>query len=150
MDRPLRRRLRKIFRIKRDRSLREALLNALTAWNRHQVARVVGAVFLVWLVGATGLYFAERRGKPAFATWADSLWGVWVLLFSGLDQPPKTTAGRLVSMVLLVIGVGTAGLFTASLASLLVERYLRRRLLTNFETEDHLVLCNWSSRGLEW
>jgi voltage-gated potassium channel len=150
MATPLRRRLRKIFRVKGDRSWRETLLTALTAWNRHQVARVVGAVFLVWLVGATGLYFAERRVNPDFATWADSLWGVWVLLFSGLDQPPKTTAGRLVAMVLLVIGVGTAGLFTASLASLLVERYLRRRLLTNFETEDHLVLCNWSPRGLEW
>ena len=109
MDRPLRRRLRKIFRVKGDRSWRETLLTALTAWNRHQVARVVGAVFLVWLVGATGLYFAERRANPDFATWADSLWGVWVLLFSGLDQPPKTTAGRLVAMVLLVIGVGTAG-----------------------------------------
>src|SRR5947209_1378386 len=56
---------------------------------------------------------------------------------------------RLVAMVLLVIGVGTAGLFTASLASLLVERYLRRRMVTDFETEDHPVLCNWSPRGGE-
>jgi voltage-gated potassium channel len=88
--------------------------------------------------------------NPEFATWGDALWGVWVLLFSGLDQPPKTTGGRLVTMAILVVGVGTAGLFTASLASLLVERYLRRRDVSTFEMVDHLVLCNWSPRGLEW
>jgi voltage-gated potassium channel len=133
-----------------DRSWRDKLFSALIAWNRHQVARVVGAVIAVWLLGATGLFFAERWINPDFATWGDSLWGVWVLLFSGLDQAPKTMAGRLIAMLILVVGVGTAGLFTASLASLLVERYLRRRMVTDFETEDHLVLCNWSARGLEW
>src|SRR5205085_1561646 len=34
--------------------------------------------------------------------------------------------------------------------SLLVERYLRRRDVSHFEMDDHLVLCNWSPRGLEW
>ena len=53
-------------------------------------------------------------------------------------------------MGLLIFGVGTAGLFTASLASLLIERYLRRRDVSNFEMEGHLVLCNWAPRGLEW
>ena len=53
-------------------------------------------------------------------------------------------------MVLLVTGVGLAGLFTASVASLLVERYLRRSDVSHFEMDDHLVLCNWAPRGLEW
>jgi voltage-gated potassium channel len=53
-------------------------------------------------------------------------------------------------MFILLFGVGTAGLFTASLASLLVERFLRRRTVSTFEMEDHLVLCNWDPRGLEW
>jgi voltage-gated potassium channel len=54
------------------------------------------------------------------------------------------------AMVLLVAGVGLAGLFTASVASLLVERYLRRSDVSHFEMEGHLVLCNWAPRGLEW
>jgi voltage-gated potassium channel len=53
-------------------------------------------------------------------------------------------------MAILVLGVGMAGLFTASVASHLVERYLRREDVSNFEMEDHLVLCNWSPRGLAW
>jgi Trk K+ transport system NAD-binding subunit len=35
-------------------------------------------------------------------------------------------------------------------ASLLVERYLRRSDVSHFEMDDHLVLCNWAPRGLEW
>ncbi len=134
----------------KSRPLRDAVLSALTSWNRHQVARVVTAVILTWLLGATAIHLAERRVNPDFATWGDSFWNVWVLLFSGMNAPPKTTAGRLVTMALLVMGVGLAGLFTASVASLLIERYLRRRDVSNFEMEDHLVLCNWAPRGLEW
>ncbi len=105
---------------------------------------------LAWLVGATALYFAERHVNAEFASWTDTLWNVWVLLFSGLDKPPKTVVGRLVTMAILVLGVGAAGLFTASVASLLVERYLRSRDVPDFEMDDHLVLCNWSPRGLAW
>ena len=32
---------------------------------------------------------ADEEGSSEFNNWADSLWGVWVLLFSGLDQPPE-------------------------------------------------------------
>ncbi len=132
------------------RNWRAALLQLLTRWNRFQVGRVVGGVLLVWVVGAIGLYFAERHVNPAFETPWESLWSVWVLLFSGLEDAPKTMIGRLLAMILLVAGVGLAGLFTASVASLLVERYLRRRDVSNFEMDDHLVLCNWAPRGLEW
>jgi voltage-gated potassium channel len=132
------------------RTWRDAVVKALAAWKRHQVVRIVSAVAVAWLLGATGLYYAERHVNPDFVTWGESLWNVWVLLFSGLDQPPKTAPGRLVTMVVLVLGVGAAGLFTASVASLFVERYLRRRDVSNFEMDDHLVLCNWSPRGLAW
>jgi voltage-gated potassium channel len=150
MPRTRRRYLGKVLRTLGAQQWREALLSALAAWNRHQVARIIGAVALAWLLGATALYLAERGVNSDFATWGEALWKVWVLLFSGLDQPPKTVAGRLLTMAILVLGVGTAGLFTASVASLLVERYLRRRDVSSFEMEDHLVLCNWSPRGLAW
>jgi voltage-gated potassium channel len=150
MRRTNRLRLRELVHIVRSRRWREVILSALASWNRHQVFRIIGAVALAWLLGAAALYLAERNVNDDFATWGDSLWGVGVLLFSGVEQPPRTAIGRLITMVILIFGVGTAGLFTASLASLLIERYLRRRDVSNFEMEDHLVLCNWAPRGLEW
>jgi voltage-gated potassium channel len=130
---------------------RDLLLKALSSWNRNQVGRIAGAVVLTWLLGAVLLYLAERGDKDSdFSSWPGALWGVWVLLFSGLDNPPSTASGKVIAMILLVLGVGLAGLFTASVASLLIERYLRRRDVSTFEMTDHLVLCNWSPRGLEW
>ena len=51
---------------------------------------------------------------------------------------------------MLVVGVALAGLFTASVASILIERSLRSREVSNLEMSDHLVLCNWSPRALDW
>ena len=102
------------------------------------------------MIGTVGIHLAERDLNPAFATWDRSFWSVWVLLFSGLDETPQTSLGKFFAMILLGTGVGLAGLFTGTVASLLVERNLRRYDVTNFETEDHLVLCNWGPRGIEW
>ena len=119
-------------------------------WDRNHLARVALAVMIAWLFGTVGIHFSERGHNPAFSTWSGSFWSVWVLLFSGLDQTPQTVAGKLFAMVLLGTGVGLAGLFTGTVASYLVERQLGRRDMHNFETEEHLVLCNWGPRGIEW
>ena len=131
---------------------RQRLLSALANWNRYQVGRVIEGVILIWLVGAIVLHLTERHTDSGYGRFVESLWSVWEILFSGLDDSytPKTLVGRFMAMVLLVAGVGLAGLFTASVASLLVERYLRRRDVSHFEMDDHLVLCNWAPRGLEW
>ncbi len=105
---------------------------------------------VIWIAGGTALHFAERDTNPAFKTWGESLWNVWLTLFSGLNNVPNSTVGRLVVSVVLVVGVALAGLFTASVASILVERSLRSREVTNLEMSDHLVLCNWSPRALDW
>src|SRR5262245_45751985 len=136
----------------RRTSWRHRLVAAVTSWNRYQVGRVIEGVIATWLIGALVLYLAERGATSGFSSFIESLWSVWALLFSGLDDAytPHTATGRVTAMVLLVTGVGLAGLFTASVASLLVERYLRRSDVSHFEMEGHLVLCNWAPRGLEW
>ncbi len=143
-------RRRKILQALKAARWRELFLSALSAFNRNQVGRIAAAVILTWLLGAVAIFFAEHGTNPDYETFGQALWGVWVLLFSGVDGPPMTTAGRIIAMILVVVGVGLAGLFTASVASLLIERYLRRRDVSTFEMDNHLVLCNWSPRGLEW
>jgi voltage-gated potassium channel len=152
MPRSRRRSARSIRAAQKRRPLYWRILSLVTDWNRYQVARVVAGVVVTWLIGAIGLYAVEGQPGSGFETLGTSLWSVWTILFSGLDDAstPKTGPGRLIVMALLVYGVGLAGLFTASVASLLVERYLRRGDVSHFEMDDHLVLCNWAPRGLEW
>jgi len=126
------------------------LWDKLRSWARQQLLRVLMAIVLAWVAGATLLFLAERGKNEAFDSWWESLWNVWVLLFSGPEVSPKTRAGKVITMLLLGVGVGLAGLFTGSVASFLVAQNLRRRTVPNFEMEDHLVLCNWGPRGLSW
>ena len=118
----------------------DTLLRLLRVWNRPQVWKILTAIVVIWIVCGTALYFAERGTNPAYKTLRESLWNVWVTLFSRLNNAPKSRAGRLVVSVVLVVGVALAGLFTASVASLLVERSLRRREVSHLEMSDHLVL----------
>jgi voltage-gated potassium channel len=131
-------------------SWRDTLLSVLQAWNRHQVWRILTSVVLIWIVSGTALHFVERGTNPAFATWRESLWNVWLTLFSGLNTTPTTHLGRLVVSGVLVVGVALAGLFTASVASILIERSLRSREVPKIEMSGHLVLCHWSPRALDW
>jgi voltage-gated potassium channel len=137
-------------RVRGQAPWRETLLKVLTAFNRHQVWKILTAILAIWIVSSIALYFAERGTNPAFATLSESFWNVWVTLFSGLNNAPDSRAGRLVVSAVLVVGVALAGLFTASVASILIERSLRSRELSNLEMSGHLVLCNWSPRALDW
>jgi len=137
-------------RFREKASWRDALLRVLTAWNRNQVWKILTAIVVIWIVSGIALHYAERDTNPAFASMRQSLWHVWVTLFSGLSEAPITRVGRLVISGVLVVGVALAGLFTASVASILVERSLRSREVSNLEMSDHLVLCNWSPRALDW
>jgi len=137
-------------RIREKTSWRDRLLGVVRSWNRHQIPKILTAVVVIWIISGTALYFTEGSTSPAYETWRESLWNVWVTLFSGLGEAPKTVGGRLIVSGVLVVGVALAGLFTASVASILIERSLRSREVTNLEMSDHLVLCNWSPRALDW
>ena len=129
---------------------REAVVAVLAAWNRNQLARILATLLVVWVLGSLGIHLAERGGNPAFDEWGESFWNVWVMLFSGPENSPRTPFGRLLAMILLGTGVGLVGLFTGTVASLFVEKQLRRREVSTFEMDEHLILCNWAPRGLPW
>lgn len=126
------------------------MLSVVSSWNRHQVGSVLLAIFGTWLAAGTALYFFERSTNVEFATWSGALWTVWLMLFGAAEASPQTMGGRAVVIGVVISGVALAGLFTASVASILIERALRRRIVSNLEMTDHLVLCHWAPRGLEW
>lgn len=141
---------RELNRLLNEKGWRRTLLAVVMYWNRDQLLRLLTAILVIWLVGSTALHLVERGANPAFDTWGESLWNVWVTLFSGMNNSPNTLVGRAIAVLVIVSGVALAGLFTASVASILIERSLRSRELTSLEMSDHLVLCNWSPRALEW
>jgi voltage-gated potassium channel len=75
----------------------------------------IGVVF----VGASVAYHAEHPTNPGFATFGDALWWAIVTLTTvGYgDIVPKTTAGRVDGVMIMVAGVAILGLLAGSLAS---------------------------------
>ena len=134
----------------RRKSWRLSLVSLVAKWSRSQIWWLLLAIIVVWLLAALLLHVIEPAGNPAFATWGAALWNVWVILFSGITEVPHSVGGRLVASGLVVWGIAFSGLFTAGVASILIDRMLRRRQVTSVEMSDHLVLCNWAPRGLDW
>ena len=92
-------------RVRDKASWRDTVLSMLAAWNRHQVWKILTAIVVIWIVSATALHYAERGTNPEYETWGESLWNVWITLFSGLNNAPTTPVGRLVVSAVLVVGV---------------------------------------------
>ncbi len=123
-----------VRQLRKARVLQRALLGMLSAW----------------IGGSLLLHLAEAGGEPAFESWSESLWSVLVIMFSGLEIQPRTPAGRVLALIVMAAGISLVAVLTGAVASALVEMGLRRRDVPNFEMDDHLILCNWAPRGLEW
>ncbi len=107
---------------------------------RRLVRRVgrVGVVAVgVVLLGAAAAYAAEHPTNPQFADYGDSLWWAVVTLTTvGYgDIVPITTNGRLVGVMIMVMGVGVLGVLAGSLASFF--RLAPRTQLRAPSTDDH-------------
>ena len=89
----------------------------------HKLFQRLGAVSLVAVgvvfAGAAVAYRAEHATNPGFQTFGDALWWAVVTLTTvGYgDIVPKTTAGRVDGVMIMVTGVGILGLLAGSLAS---------------------------------
>src|SRR4029079_3878005 len=89
---------------------------------RHLFARLgrvaLLAVVVVFL-GAAVAYRAEHPTNSGFATYGDALWWAVVTLTTvGYgDIVPRTTAGRLDGVMIMITGVSVLGLLAGSLAS---------------------------------
>lgn len=121
------------------RRLTRSVLIAITLFSVAVVA--VGG----WLV-----YLAERAVNPDLATLGDAIWWaiVTVTTVGYGDRTPITLGGRAVGVCLMIIGIGFLGLFTATIASIFIDRLLRRgRGLTPVQAANHVLICGWSDKG---
>jgi len=110
-----------------------------------QVATITLSVVLV--TAAAVHYFEYNQSSSNINTVWDGVW--WAIVTMGTvgygDKYPVTIGGRLVGIFLIFAGVGLMSLFTATIASVFVERRMREgRGLDAIKVREHIVICGWN------
>lgn len=116
----------------------------------YKIARLAIIILFIWLIGASIIWITEGAQNTEFNSLPKSLWNIAVYLFSGLDSGvPQTTVGKIIVTIILVMSLGIVGIFTATIASMLVEHRIGgKRKMPKYELKNHVVICNWNSKGL--
>lgn len=113
------------------------------------------AVFTILFIALSSLavsYF--ERGDPGAnirSLWDGLWWAVVTVATVGYgDRFPVSVEGRIVGLVVIVFGVGMMSLFTATVASVLVERRIKEGMgLETVKCKDHVVVCGWNEHTEE-
>jgi voltage-gated potassium channel len=109
---------------------------------------IIGLYFVIILfVSGLGVYYIERSRNEGFRSIEDGIWWalVTVTTIGYGDRYPITTSGRLVAGVVVLFGMGMAGIVTAKIASILVERRIKegRGLSEAHDLSGHFVVMGW-------
>jgi len=114
----------------------------------HEYLRIVILMLVILLAGGIGLYLFEHKENENFITVWSSVWSIMLYMISGFESRyPISIGGRVFSIITMALGMGVVGLFTATLASSLVNLKMERRgKMPDFD-EGHYVICNWNDGG---
>lgn len=127
----------------------------MTAENRKLMDRfLLVCVFIILLILLSSylVWRIEYQGtkESTIRTFWDSIW--WAIVTVATvgygDKVPITQYGRLVGLVLIVVGFTLLSVFTGLIASLFVEDRIKgAKGLKQIRAHHHIVICGWNKTG---
>lgn len=116
-------RLLRLARVFRAGIALTAVVHRSRALLRHQHFHLVGLVAVVAVsLGALAIFAVESGVNPRIGSMGDAAW--WAIVTATTvgygDISPVTTEGRVIAVVLMLLGIGVIGAFTATVASFFV------------------------------
>jgi len=109
-------------------------------------------ITILLLVSALLAWAFERRGYEGSSIksfWDGIWWSIVTIATVGYgDKYPITFPGRIVGIILIVVGYASLSFFTGLIASLFVEDRLKgAKGLKQVRTHNHIVICGWNNTG---
>jgi voltage-gated potassium channel len=110
--------------------------------NLHKVALVV---LILILLGSLSFYGFEKNLGFFDAFW----WSIVTVTTVGYgDISPVTVGGRIIGMVLMLLGIGFLGVLTATIAGVFIEnKLMENRGMKTVTVQGHFVICGWNFSG---
>jgi voltage-gated potassium channel len=121
----------RLLRLFRATAVLTAALRVAHQTLRHRRFHYVALVGVTTIaLGAAGMYLLEHDINPNVKTIGDAVW--WAIVTATTvgygDVSPVTADGRVIAVVLMLVGIGMIGVFTATVASYFLESDSRREL----------------------
>jgi voltage-gated potassium channel len=118
---------------------------------RRNVFPILGITTGIIFFGATGLYILDGyyRAKGTSGILDSFWWALVTITTVGYgDVVPHSTLGRIVGLILMLSGVVLVSLFTATIASIFVEKKIKGgEGLESLKVRDQIVICGWNQNG---
>ena len=116
-------------------------------FKKHPVFRVVSYLVLLWIVGSLAMWWAEG-GSGGFRSLPQASWNLLVYLTSGFEgDQPLTPLGKALGVIVVLLGLALVGWFTATIASVFVEKTLRKgQGMERIKITEHVVICGWNEK----
>lgn len=118
--------------------------------DRHTFHWLIFIAILILVSSALLIMLVEPDEQ--FSNFIDALW--WAIVTATTvgygDKYAVTLLGRIISIIVMLLGIGIVGGITAKLADIFIE-FKRRRELGEVEAEytGHIVICGWSNKAKE-
>jgi voltage-gated potassium channel len=131
---------------------RETLVNILRILQRERVFALATFVLLLIFLGGLGFFLTESPEGvtgPLQRFGVGLWWAVVTITTVGYgDVVPKTLEGRMVGVAVMIGGLLSFSLITATVASIFIERKFRReRGLETIKETGHIVILGWHHDG---
>jgi len=130
--------------------VKEYVTGIIRALHRERVFTLILAVFTLMVIGAVGFTLFEPGEGPWWERYGrGAYWALVTLTTVGYgDIVPVTFGGRLLGGAIILGGVVTLSLITATVASVFIERKFRReRGLEPVKASQHILLLGWNEEG---
>ncbi|MDY6935208.1 MAG: ion channel [Spirochaetota bacterium] len=105
------------------------------------------AVYIILIITASTLILPlfESDVSLTNALW----WSIVTLTTVGYgDIAPATLGGRIIGIFIMFFGIGILGMFTATVASIFIERKQKEeRGMNSYKFENHIIICEWNHRA---
>jgi voltage-gated potassium channel len=129
-------------------------LPTLPGFTRRRTARralgLLGFVLLAALTCTAALLAFESGTNPTMSTFGQAFWFSLYSIFATqpTPEPPMTLGGRVVSLVLIFVGLSTFALFTGSVSAAVLHRLRDEGAAMDWEDlEGHLIICGWNRKA---
>ncbi len=121
-----------------------------TILRKERVFYLLGGVVVLVLLAGLGFTLEEHQEGGFWHRWGQGLWwaAVTITTVGYGDVVPQTMGGRLVGVGLMLSGLIFLSLLTATVASVFVERKIRKeRGLENITESQHIMVLGWHRHG---